>query len=179
MSKVQIASLYEVVKNIDFIKRNDINLISIRNTEHTKDYDIIDGAGLKNLLVVYFDDILEPLPDRSEKPPEEEDIVKIINWTKQKMQENNNGFIIHCTAGVSRSSAVAIIVKYLQDPQNALKVINPILHCPNERVLDLGEKILNTKDIKEPAKKMMKEYDESFIKSLEERQDKTFNFQKK
>jgi len=130
MSKVQIASLYEVVKNIDFIKRNDINLISIRNTEHTQDYDIIDGVGLKNLLVVYFDDILEPLPDRSEKPPEEEDIVKIINWTKQKMQENNNGFIIHCTAGISRSSAVAIIVKYLQDPQNALKVINPILHCP-------------------------------------------------
>src|SRR3972149_3354364 len=105
--KIHIASLAEVINNIDYIKRNNINLISIRNTDYSSEYDIIDNAGLKNLLVVQFDDLLEPLKGRSEKPPEESDIKTILEWSKQKMAENNNDFIVHCTAGVSRSSAVA------------------------------------------------------------------------
>jgi predicted protein tyrosine phosphatase len=165
--KVQISSLYEVVKNLFYIKRNNINLISIRDTSPGTDknyYDIIDGAGLSNLLVVNFDDILEPLPlPYKERPPEENDIRTILDWAKQKMQENNNDFIVQCTAGISRSSAVAILVNYLQDPENALKVINPILHCPNEKVLELGEKILNTKNIKEPTKELLKKHDEEWL----------------
>ena len=164
--KIQIASLQEVIKNLDYINRNNINLISIRDTDHSPYYDMIDNAGLKNLLVVQFDDIIEPIKDRNEKPPEEKDIVTILEWAKEKMKENNNDFIVHCTGGVSRSSAVAILIQYLQDPAKALKVINPILHSPNERVMELGDKILNT-NIKDPAKKLLKEYDEQWMKNLE------------
>jgi len=171
--KIDIDSLHEVIRDLDFIKRNNINLISIRDTNpsiiESKAYDTIDRAGLKNLLVVPFDDLVEPLPkeyNREERPPEEQDIRIILEWAKKKMQENNNDFVVQCTAGVSRSSAVAILVQYLQDPAMALKVINPMFHSPNEKVLEIGEKLLNTKDIKEPAKKLMKEYDAQWKENL-------------
>jgi predicted protein tyrosine phosphatase len=161
--KIYISSLREVIKNLDYIKKNNINLISIRDTNAEEAYKPIDDANLKNILVVNFDDILVPFPDRDEKAPEESDIVRILEWAKQKMQENNNDFIVHCTAGISRSSAVAILVQYLQDPEKALKVINPMLHSPNMKVLELDEKILNTKNIKEPVKKIEKEYNERWM----------------
>lgn len=169
--KVKIASLKEVVDNIDFIKRNDINLISIRDVEHNNNYDIIDGAGLKNILVVQFDDLVEDIPNELkgqylQHPPSENDIKTILEWAKQKMAENNNGFIVQCTAGVSRSAAVAILVKYLEDPTKALSVINPFIHSPNEKVLELGEKLLNTKDIKDPTKKLLKDNDEQWMENL-------------
>jgi len=171
--KIMIASLMEVAKNIDFIKRNEINVISIRDTDHSHYYDIIDNAGLKNLLVVQFDDIVDYLPGRNETPPSEENIRTILEWAKQKMAENNNGFIVHCTAGISRSSAVAILVNYLHDPENALKIINPILHSPNEKVLELGDKILNG-NIKDRAKKLLKEHDEQFVENIGKRNQKIF-----
>ena len=172
--KIMIASLLEVVKNIDFIKRLDTNLVSIRDTNHSHYYDVIDNAGLKNLLVVQFDDLVEEIKieyrdSYKEHPPSENDIKMILEWAKQKMSENNKDFIVQCTAGVSRSSAVAILIQYLQDPSQALKVINPIFHSPNEKVLEIGEKLLNTKDIKEPTRKMLKEHDEQWMKSLENR----------
>lgn len=170
MRKIQISSLREVVDNINYIKKNDINLISIRDTQPVPEYDIIDNAGLKNLLVIQFDDLEAAIPEqynRTEKPPEENDIKNILNWSKQKMQENNNGFIIHCTAGISRSSAVAILVNYLQDPENAIKVINPMLHWPNKKVLELGEKILENRNLKEKTLKVMEDNGQDFWNNKE------------
>jgi len=168
-----ISSLKEVVKNIDFIKRNKINLISIRDTSPSagiqNDYDIIDNAGLDNLLVITFDDLIQPISFREEKPPDESDILTILKWSKQKMTENNNGFIIHCTAGISRSSATAILIQYLQDPSKALKVINPMLHCPNGKILEIGEKLLQT-NLSQPAKELLKKYDEQFIEQIGKKQ---------
>jgi predicted protein tyrosine phosphatase len=151
--KIYISSLREVIDNIDYIKKNNINLISIRDTNAEEAYKAIDDANLKNILVVNFDDIIAPFPDRDEKAPEESDIIRILEWAKQKMKENDNNFIVHCTAGISRSSAVAVLIQYLQDPEKALKVINPMIHSPNMKVLELGEKILNTNNIKAPIKK--------------------------
>jgi len=163
---IHIAGLREIISNIDFLRRIQPNLISIRDNRESPAYDMIDNAGLKNLLVVNFDDITEPIPGRYEKVPEENDIKIILEWAKQKMQENNNEFIVQCTAGISRSSAVAILVNYLQDPENALKVINPMLHCPNPKVLELGDKILNS-NIKEPVKKIMDDTKEQFLANMD------------
>jgi len=167
MAKVNIASLQAVVDNIDTIKRNEYNLISIRDTSPSSvteaQYAMIDNAGLQNLLVVNFDDLVSPLPADSmyrERPPNEEDIRTILEWSKQKMQENNSNFIIQCTGGISRSSAVAILVRYLQDPEKAIKVINPILHRPNEKVLEIGEKLLKVEGIKDQTKEILKKHDE-------------------
>lgn len=169
--KIKIASLKEVAGSIDFIKKNNINLISIRDTGHNHYYDIIDNAGIENLLVVQFDDLVEEIPLEyrtryPQHPPSEIDIQTILEWAKKKMTENSNDFIVQCTAGISRSSAVAILVNYLQDPGNALKVINPMIHSPNEKVLEIGEKLLNTKDIKDPTKKILREHDEKWTNNI-------------
>lgn len=167
MKKIHIAGLKNVIDNIDYIRRNDVNLISIRDNRESPAYDVIDNAGLKNLLVVNFSDIIEPIPTMpNEKCPEESDIVTILEWAKQKMQENDKPFIVQCTAGVSRSSAVAILVNYLQDPENALKVINPMIHCPNPKILELGDKILNS-NIKQPVKKIMDDTKEQFLAHMD------------
>ena len=169
----------EVIKDLDYIKNHDMNLISIRDYDHSPFYDVIDNAGIKNLLAVQFDDLVEELPIEyreryKERPPSESDIKTILEWSKQKMTENGNDFVVHCSAGVSRSAAVAILVQYLQDPSKALKVINPMLHSPNKKVLELGEKLLNTKDIKEPTEKIMKEYDAQWVEGLGDRQKNVF-----
>jgi len=168
MRPISIASLQEVIKNLEYIENNDINLISIRDYDHSPFYTMIDNGDVKNLLVIQFDDLVEDLPkeyQRQEKPPSESDIVKILEWAKLKMAENDKPFIVHCSAGVSRSSAVAILVNYLQDPEHALKVINPLLHSPNEKVLELGEKILGTNTIKQPTKDLLKKHDDAWMKS--------------
>ena len=169
--KVSIASVREVADNIDYLKRGNFNIISIRDTTPGPNkpyYDIIDNAGLPNLLVIQFDDLVGPIPNqygRSELPPSEENIKTILDWARQKMKENGNDFIVHCTGGISRSSAVAILVQYLKDPEKALKIINPMIHCPNEKVLEYGDKLLNSKT-KEPVKKLMDEYSAQFVENV-------------
>jgi len=171
-NKITITNVKDVADHIDYIKRSNINLISIRDTSPGPNqhyYDIIDNASLPNLLVINFDDLEQPLDpkyQRKERPPEEHDIVRILEWAKIKMKENNNEFIIHCTGGVSRSSAVAMLIKYMQDPENALKIINPMIHSPNERILDIGDKFFQTKNLKQPAKDLLKKYDEQWMDQL-------------
>lgn len=89
----------EVIKDLNFISRHDLNLISIRDSDHSPFYDVIDNAGIKNLLVVQFDDIVEEIPIEyrgryKEHPPSENDIKTILEWSKQKMTENNNDFVV-------------------------------------------------------------------------------------
>jgi predicted protein tyrosine phosphatase len=166
--KVIIESLKGVIKNLEYIKKSDMNVISIRDygEYNRRDYDTIDNAGINNLLVVQFDDLVEELPkeyNKKERPPSENDISTILNWAKQKMKENDKDFLVHCSAGISRSSAVAILVQYINDPSKAIKTINPLLHSPNELVLEIGEKLLNTKDIKDPTKEFLKKNDEEWM----------------
>ena len=51
--KVKIVSLKEAVKNIDFIIANNINLVSIRDTNPDAEnkflYDKLDKSGIQNI----------------------------------------------------------------------------------------------------------------------------------
>ena len=91
--KVSIASLQEVANNIDYLKRGNFNIISIRDTSGISSvnqnmYNIIDNAGLPNVLVIKFDDLIEPIAAQSgrpETPPSVENINTILDWSLQKM----------------------------------------------------------------------------------------------
>lgn len=166
--KVMISSVKEVAKNINFIKNNNINLISIRDT-NPKDsqslYDIIDDANLAHIFIINFDDLEYELNNVNftERPPTITDIESIIEWARQKIATNPTGFIVHCTAGISRSSAVAILIKYLHDPENALKAINPLIHSPNKLILEIGEKMFNREGWKDAVSKMENDCNDSFL----------------
>ncbi len=186
--KIMICGLKELVDHIDYAKRANLNVISIRDASPNKlnrdFYSMIDGAGLENLLVIQFDDLLAPIgggwaEKYKETPPTEQDIATVLEWAKQKMS-NGKPFIVQCTAGISRSSAVAVLIKCLENPKEALKVINPAIHCPNKLVLDLGEKILGKQNLAAEAKELEKQYQEQFVSNLEERKKtgEKFNYQK-
>lgn len=173
---VKIVSAKQAADNVDYIKNNNIALISIRDTspdvERDESYDKIDRAGIQNLYVANFDDLeteLDPKYGYKEKPPEHQDIEGILTWTKQKMDEGISSFMVHCTAGVSRSSAVAILIKALHNPEEALKVINPLLHSPNMRVIDFGEKIIEKLNVADDIKKMEDDYREEFLNHYDQK----------
>jgi predicted protein tyrosine phosphatase len=113
-----------------------------------KKYDLIDEAKFDKKCIGIFDD-LQKESDRNTKTmvfPQEKHIFPIIEWAKNKWEENENPFAIHCTAGISRSSAIAIIInKMIKD--NVKDAFNTDLHWPNKEILRLGEKFLGVKDI--------------------------------
>jgi len=174
--QVQIVSAAEAADNIGYIVRGNINLVSIRDTNPSPGladcYRDIDQSGIKHIFKVRFDDLeydLDPKYNRRERPPAHEDIQSIIDWAREKMVSNPTGFIVHCTAGVSRSSAVAILIKSLHDPENALKIINPLIHSPNSRVLEIGERILDGVKVKDKAREIEDNASIEFMKTYDER----------
>lgn len=174
-------SARDASKSIDLIKKEGAALVSIRDTspdeETQQAYDIIDSSGIDNLYVANFDDLefeLDPKYGKQEKPPEQNQIEDILKWAKKKMDSGISYFVVHCTAGISRSSATAILIKALHNPEEAMKVINPLLHSPNRRVIEFGEKIIDNLSVSDDIDKMEKEYSETFLHNYDYRFDSPF-----
>lgn len=142
------------------------NVISIRDSYPSENnkriYDLIDKHVINsNLYVLNMDDIsdlnnVEDLLDSLPllKIPSKEILSPLINWCENKIKENNN-FIIHCTAGVSRSSSIAVLIQSLLTPNSLSKiksVLNYELHEPNGLVLELIEEMLKINGLKKYIK---------------------------
>ncbi len=67
----------------------------------------------------------------------EEDVRKAIRWAEDK-----EDFIVSCQMGRSRSSALALILNYIKDPDNATDILSRKLHMPNQLIIKHGCKIL-------------------------------------
>jgi len=158
-----ILSLDEFVDNIEGIKNGNFNIVSIRSSngkmgqDKSEKYDKIDAAQFKNICISIFDD-LQKESDRATKQyvfPEEKHILPILEWVSKKWEENSSPFIVHCTAGISRSAAIAILInKMIRN--NAKDAFNPNINYPNKEILRLGEKILGVK-VLEDVEKVLKE----------------------
>jgi len=95
----------------------------------------------KGIMHSKFDDIIESWKGR--KPAKSKDISRILDWCRDK-----DGIVVHCYAGVSRSSAVAYLIECLMTPPEiALGILDINQHCPNMHVVRLGAKILNNPEI--------------------------------
>lgn len=161
---VYIFSLDRVINNIETIKRINANLISIRDNpaglsnKVKLQYELIDNSGIQNIYVATFDDV--ELPFENKKGiifPDENIVSNILTWAKSKWEENHKIFVVHCTAGISRSSAIAILIN--QTIQGQYKnIYNPAIHSPNKKVLEFGDQ-LNGTNIKEQITKEEKEFD--------------------
>jgi len=95
----------------------------------------------KSIIIKYFDDISDTKYEMSGYvAPKREDILDIFDWVDKEDPKN---LMVHCFAGVSRSSAVAYLIAYRKfGPKRANKVIDSKLHRPNSLVLDLGMSIM-------------------------------------
>lgn len=104
----------------------------------------------KPTLTLIFDDISEPF--YGFRVPEESHVVEIIDFAKtQAFSRNASSMIIHCDAGISRSSAAAVIVAATVT-DNIEAYISSLfnegyMYHPNYKMIKMFEKITGREDI--------------------------------
>lgn len=116
------------------------DIVSIRD-EHSnqKHYQLIDNLSnqYNDIIIQKFDDIVQIYDNRSELPKSDQ-IKEILDWS-----DGRTNIIVHCTAGISRSSAMAYLIKCKHESiEEGLKILNFDIHWPNEYIVLLGSKIL-------------------------------------
>ena len=108
-------------KNVGDIK--DLYLISINDTEG-KSY--FEDTLSSNLLVTYFDDVIEDT--ESLKAITTEQGEEIYNFIKSINITPNTHLVVHCSAGQNRSGSVGkFAADYFKYNQKRLMVENPII----------------------------------------------------
>ena len=141
--KTIIKSLADALEMIAF-KKTDFNIVSIRSTVYPKimydDFDDFKDC-YKDIIVETFDDIIQPKKDL--KMAEMAQIHRILQWAKGK-----DNIMVHCSAGICRSSAVAYLIECMtKPPEQAVKLLDKKQHYPNEWVVKLGSQLFNNRAV--------------------------------
>jgi predicted protein tyrosine phosphatase len=133
-------------KNIE--EKKDVALISINDTHGSWSVSWFDRDH-PNVLRLWFDDVemdtdkFSPTNQEKIKAFDNEDARKVRDFIK--LNKDKNTFIVHCSAGISRSGAVAqYICDYFQCDREQFLRDNPYIH-PNGRVT----RMLNNLDRKD------------------------------
>jgi predicted protein tyrosine phosphatase len=85
---------------------------------------------------------------KTHRGPIAEDVVHAIEWYKKIQRATWNDVVVTCTAGISRSAAMAFVLECVdKTPQEASQVWNPRLHYPNKLIVRLGAEILSKPDM--------------------------------
>ncbi len=140
-----------------------LHVISIRDyRDKTAPVDKVAGLCL-SLLVLRFNDLEDvhlnhlstaDLEKHGLHYPERGHIETALDYAKDKQE-----LLIHCSAGVSRSSAVAYLLACRRvGPTKALRVLDSSLHWPNNRVVRLGAEIMGNPEIEQAIKKWKDEH---------------------
>ena len=169
----QVYSLQEFIRNMPDIKQNGWNVISLRDTPEGSSayyqslYQRIDGQAFPNIYVAIFDDL--ELDDPA-KPynvfPSMTEVKSILDWAKQKWEENHKPFAVHCTGGISRSSAIAALIgKMLRNSYAG--IFNPRYHNPNKTILDFGGHYLGDENLRDELTNKVKAWDKEHPFGLE------------
>jgi Predicted protein tyrosine phosphatase len=141
MKPVEIKSLEQMIDLMS--EHSHYNVVSIRDSTGTDSVlcrGIFNafGKNAKSIYAVIFDD--SNIAFDGTKAPTTEDIRGILEWSMDK-----DDLLVHCTAGVSRSSAVAFLIESARtNPFEALKILNPRTHEPNELIIRIGAKLISS-----------------------------------
>ncbi len=121
---------------------NKFFVVSIRGFNHESAPIDEYKDKCKDMIVANFDDVVDS-KDYRYNPPTIEDVRRILDWTDGK-----NDILVHCYAGISRSSAIAYLIEAKRTSvKEAIKILNWYLHWPNELILQHGAKILNDQEV--------------------------------
>lgn len=145
MFDLRICSFNESVHNHDTWATKTVSLMD-PDSVITKGF-ILSTRGNKQHLKVYCHDIIDETDKNKENPviPNENHVDQILNFTNDLT--NNDRLLIHCHAGVSRSTATAIsvLVQHGLTPHESIERvfhIRPIM-WPNEKIIEVADKLLN------------------------------------
>ncbi len=108
------------------------------------DFPDFDGFGDDRHMRVEVNDILEDMEDRP--APHERHVETVIAFLKD--WQPDNALLVHCWAGMSRSTATALIAACMHNPQTdeaqigaALAAASPTAY-PNTRIVAIADEIL-------------------------------------
>jgi predicted protein tyrosine phosphatase len=97
-------------------------------------------------LVLRFHDVIRPRPDHM--PPTREDVERLLAFGREAGEMPNAHLLVHCRAGVSRSTAAAALIVMQARPEwpastalEAIAAIRPRA-WPNLLILELGDELL-------------------------------------
>ena len=97
-------------------------------------------------LLLRFNDIIEPVPDGL--APSSEDITRLLAFGRELDATADGHLLIHCHAGVSRSTAAAALILAQAEPaRSARDVLDAVTAIrprawPNLRILEIGDTLL-------------------------------------
>lgn len=104
----------------------------------------------KPFLALSFDDASEP--SAGVILPTADDVRRLLDWAKMDavarvVDDPHRYLLIHCDAGISRSSAcaIAILVLHGRDPHDAVKTVNAACAAgmwPNAEIISLADEAL-------------------------------------
>jgi predicted protein tyrosine phosphatase len=106
----------------------------------------LSGFGLERRLKLRFHDVIEAQPGWV--APERWDIELLLAFARDLDRSRNTHLLVHCHAGVSRSTAAAILVLAQTSPElPADEAVREVVRLrprawPNLRMLELGDAIL-------------------------------------
>ncbi len=153
---ISIHSLQDIAEVVRS-RKMDLNIVSIRSSDcPEEEYSFFEKyrGNYSSIVIEEFDDI--EFPDDKFKIVTCAEIERILLWAKGK-----DRIAVHCTAGVSRSAAVAYLVACSRmSASEAIKVLDPDIHYPNALVLLEGMKILKDRSIEDQYRKWLKTADE-------------------
>jgi predicted protein tyrosine phosphatase len=100
-------------------------------------------------LELKFHDVIEETP--GSKAPQPEQIAQILEFGRDLLRdpENLRHLLVHCHAGISRSTAsMTLLLAQAQPLLSASEILAQVVHIrakawPNLRILELGERQLN------------------------------------
>jgi predicted protein tyrosine phosphatase len=144
---IEIFSAENAVKEIKQHSKK-WHVVSLRDCKYGGDTHNLDGLDedTKGIFIKKFDDVSHmKYKMMGYTPPEQSDIEDILNWVKVVQPKN---LMVHCWAGVSRSSATAYVIACtIMEPEEAIKLLIPGKHIPNEMIIEYGASILNNRNI--------------------------------
>jgi len=97
-------------------------------------------------LALRFHDIIEPASDRL--PPSREDVAQLLAFGRELSAAAGSHLLVHCHAGVSRSTAAAALILAQASPDRpAGEVLDAVARIrprawPNLRILEFGDALL-------------------------------------
>jgi predicted protein tyrosine phosphatase len=151
---IKIMSLQEC---FNFVKnKTNYNIISIRSSNMSvSEFEKIDKKkdNYSSIIIETFDDVVKD--ERHYMTPKKIQIKRILKWS----ESIENNFAVHCSAGVSRSAAIAYLIACQRmEKEEAIKILDFRLHCPNQLVITLGSEILKDNTLLDYYLKSSKKY---------------------
>ena len=114
-------------------------IVSIRDPE-CQVIEVLDNLPNEKLVLWFHDSIDKRF--EGDVLPSKEDVEKIIAFARTLSRDDD--VIVHCNAGVSRSSCSAFIIEFIRSGsiEEALNILDPQWHYPNILMAVLASKIL-------------------------------------